>query len=249
VANYYANVACAHVDRGQRLAALEAVENALIWLPGDAALVYLRAQIHASEENWEASLADYSEVTERLAPNFAAAYARRAEVHRLAANFHEAIDDLDRAIELSPQPDIDLLNERAYVRALAGTDLETALDEIELALEVLSEQDDADSWKLQREAAYLDTRGYIRFRLQEFEAGLGDIERALRILQVDRDRKLQLLTDARKPPGEVMRAYDRIQAEIVYHRGEVRQALGQHRQANDDFALARDLGYTPPEAG
>ena len=45
-----------------------------------------------------------------------------------------------------------------------------------------------------------------------------------------------------------MRVYDQMQGEILYHRGLVRQALGQTEEAEKDFGSAAELGYEIPAA-
>lgn len=245
VASYHADSASEQLQEGNVPAALASIERAIDWLPGDAALIYLRAQIHAESEDWEDSLSDYSRVTDELAPNFALAYAKRAEVYQQCADFRRALADIDQAIALSPTDDPGLLNHRAYVRALAGEDLELALADIQLAIELFSrhQQRGRDA---EVPAALLDTRGYTRYRLGQHDVALEDVEQALRQLQADRERRRKSLVKMKRPVGAAMRRFDKIQAEIVYHRGLIRQAVGDVNGAHEDLALAKDLGYQPP---
>ena len=248
VASYHADSASESLRAGDTSAALEAVDQALGWLPKDAALIYLRAQIHAKNKNWAASLADYSQVTDHLAPNFAVAYLKRAEVHQRQANFHEAIKDLDRAVALSPSDSPEVLNHRAYVCAQAGEDLQQALADIQRAMRLFEQQAQDLGRNIPMPAAFIDTLGYIRFRLGEHEAALEDIEKALRTLSVRRSAELERLTKLRQSVGPQMRQFDEMQGEILYHRGEVLEALGDAERAAEDFELAAELGYRPPTA-
>jgi tetratricopeptide (TPR) repeat protein len=245
-AQYHADEASDFLRTQNVPAALQSVEQALAWMPGDASLVYLRAQIHAEAENWDASLADYTRITDELAPNFAIAYSKRADIHRNRANYRDALLDLDRAVALSPTDDPVLLNDRAYVRALAGKQLDQALAEIELAIELIKQQAQRRGRDTDVPPEYLDTLGYIQFRLGNYDAALEQVQLAVDKLQEHRALACKELNRRKQPLGQKMRMFDRIQAEIVYHRGLIFQAQGEAKLARDDLKLANDLGYQPP---
>jgi len=248
VANRHANAASGLLVDENIAGALAKVEQALRWLPNDSALVYLRGQIFAEDENWEASLRDYTRVIEELAPEFAFAYVKRAAVHEQMGNYVLAMDDLKQAMKLSPPDEPSLLNHHAYLCGLANSNLDTAQVEIDRALKLYTAEAKRQELPTIEPAAFLDTRGFLRYRVGEYDQALSDIEKALRYLNVERKATLEKLTEHDISTSGPMRAYDQMQGEILYHQGLVRQSLGQTEEAKQDFDFATELGYAIPPA-
>ena len=57
---------------------------------------------------------------------------------------------------------------------------------------------------------------------------------------------MEKITKHEIPIRGPMRAYDTLHGEILYHRGLVRQELGQTEEAEKDFGSAVELGYEMP---
>lgn len=219
-------------------AALANVERAFDYVPDEKPhAYYARAQIRLQAGDLPGALADYNAVIER-APNFAAAYEGRAEVQRRLGRHREAIEDLNRAVALSPASDPLPLNHRAYCRALAGVELPQALADIERALE-LSEHP---------EAALLDTRGFIHYRRGNLDAARDDMALAVALTEafIQKLREAphyQLLSPERRARWD--RLLDENLAVMLHHRGLIRQALGQEDLARRDQERAAELGFDP----
>jgi tetratricopeptide (TPR) repeat protein len=243
VANRHADAASGLLIDEDIAGALAKVEQALRWLPNDSALVYLRGQMFAENENWEASLQDYTHVIEELAPEFAVVYVKRAAVHEQMGNYALALEDVEQAIKFSPADEPSLLNHHAYLCGLANSKLDTAQVEINQALMLYRAEAERQELPAVEPAAFLDTRGFVYYRLGEYDQALSDIEKALRYLSVERKATLEKLTEHEISVSGPMHAYDQMQGEILYHQGLVRQALGQTEEAEKDFNSATKLGY------
>lgn len=250
VANRHADAASELLIDENIAGALAEVERALGWLPDDSALVYLRAQIYAEDENWEASLQDYTRVIEELAPEFGFAYVKRAAVHEQMGNYLLAMGDVGQAIKLSPPDNPSLLNHHAYVCGLANSNLEIARAEIDRALELTRAEAERLDLPVIEPAAFLDTRGFLLYQLGQYDQALSEIEKALHRLSLERKTTLATLTEHEISTSGPMRAYDRMQGEILYHQGLARQSLGKTEAAEKDFRAAIELGYkVPPGPG
>jgi tetratricopeptide (TPR) repeat protein len=159
-------------------------------------------------------------------------YFHRSWVHCRLKNFGEAVNDATEVIQLAGDhhPNLAmLLNQRAYIRALANAgkdELEAGLKDIERALAMTREN-----------AAYIDTRGYLLHLLGRNDEALRDMNRAIDLTGAVR---LYRANEA-----------DRLREDLAvmcYHRGLVYDALGMKDKAIEDFQMADELGYNP-EAG
>jgi tetratricopeptide (TPR) repeat protein len=219
-------------------AALANVERAFDYVSDERPhAYYARAQIRLQAGDWRGALADYNAVIEG-APNFAAAYSGRGEAKRRLGMNREAIEDLNRAVALSPDTDPLPLNQRAYCRALAGVELPLALADIERALELAEHP----------EAALLDTRGFIQYQLGNLDAARDDMARAIALtenfLQKLREApQYQRLSPERRARWD--RLLDESLAVMLHHRGLIRQALGREDLARQDQERAEELGFDP----
>jgi tetratricopeptide (TPR) repeat protein len=135
------------------------------------------------------------------------------QLHR----YEQAAADYGRVIELHPE-DATAYNNRAYNLALAGTQLEQALEDVEKALALGGPNE-----------AFLDTRGYLLFLLGRPEEALNDLNAAVNLVRRQASRQ------ARSDAGE-----------IYYHRALVHQELGNRESAEQDFQQAKQLGYHAP---
>lgn len=249
VAKHYADMASKKLAEESSTAARLQVEKALQWLPDDPALVYLRAQIHAEEKQWEAALRDYDYLLGELAPNLAPAYVGRAMVYTRQAGFDKALNDINRAIELSPQDSPTMLNHHAYISALAGKDLEDALENVERAIEIhqVKRSQELTPSPLDIVYAFIDTRGYVLYRLGRHDEALVEFNRALELLKNQHAMLIAKLEEQDLSTGVASRDLNRIEGEVVYHRALVHEAKGNADEAKEDFQLAEDLGFEPPK--
>lgn len=237
IANWYASRAWSAFDNGDLSGALANCDRAVSWAPDDPLLYLLRGNLRFEQQDFDGSLADYNQVI-ALRPTFAGGYSGRSRVYQRQRRYDEAIRDLTNAIEHRPSWEPEPWNHRAYVRALAGIELEQALADVSQAIH-LSPSDNG---------AYLDTRGLIQHKLGRHQQALADLERSIQLTIAQRD---QWQRQARKEPGDPRRrartsqSFDHRLAIMYQHRALVHAALGSHAQARLDEEKARQLGFDP----
>jgi len=165
------------------------------------------------------------------------------------------------------------LNQLAYARALAKTDLDKALADIDEAIDLVPNADKpAKSTQLERTAYYekglfLDTRGYIHYLQGDYPAALDDLTEALKRAGVQPTPKPSAAAksdaavksdgavksdataaDSGLVAGDSAAARARGAAVIYYHRSLVLDALDRKVEAARDRYIARQLiGREPDE--
>ena len=99
--------------------------------------------------------------------NLGIAYTDRGGAYEHKGQYDRAIADFDRAIAL--RPDGVAFNDRCFARAIANRDLGAALADCNRALELLA-----------NDTSVLDSRGFVYFRLGQFDKAIADYDAALR---------------------------------------------------------------------
>lgn len=197
--------------------------------------------------------------------------------------FPEAVQDCEKIrqeSEATGQPSVEQArNYLAYARALGQLELDQAAADMDAvtatATAELSEAlADLESNQLplwlsypslmrveyakQRLAAFLDTRGFVRYRLGEHAQAAIDLDQAVKLVEPGANSFLKNQGEFRKRsryaqevnrrfPGEAEQV--RTLAVLLYHRGLNRQKLGREAEANADFARVRELiGKEPDES-
>jgi tetratricopeptide (TPR) repeat protein len=227
--------------------ALADVDRAISFVGGDEgepsggetlnyALYYARAHYRLESGNLEGSLADCDRLV-KMQPKSPRSYTTRSLPLERMGRHREAVEALSKAIELSG-PNPELLNNRAYFRALGGIELKEALEDVDAALK------STDDWT---RSTYLDTRGYIYFQLGEQEKALADLDEAIEIGEELKRR--YLLQQGRAQHAVQLKFQLRKQNEnlavMYHHRGEVHGKLGHAELAKVDLARGDKLGYNP----
>lgn len=212
--------------------------NTALWLDHDQPEWYLqRGRVRLELGEVTDSLEDFNRFL-KSAPTKAEGYLARSMAWQRLGQHGKAIDDLTKAIGYLP-PDEPLgWNNRAYARAIAGVDLQQALDDVQKAIK-LSDRDTA---------AYVDTRGYIYYLLGDYRSALADMDHAVWLARNDANRMAELLITHNIHPAvarRVRRLLDEQLAVIYTHRGMVREKLGMFAEAQADIDLGRELGYNP----
>ena len=177
--------------------ALDDADRALRVKPDFAPLRVLRGGALAMQGKFEAAILDIDAAI-ALSPDDAAGYNVRGMVHGRMGQPALALADYDRAIALSPAPQF--YNNRCFERATQGSDLAGALADCNKALE-----QGAD-------AQFLDSRGFVYFRMGAYKAALADYDAALG-----------------KRPGY---------ASSLYMRGMTKQKAGDAKGGDIDIAAA-----------
>jgi tetratricopeptide (TPR) repeat protein len=257
-------------------AALAALEPAFGWDDGLPELYYQRGEWRMEQGEFEKALADFDRTLDLL-PRSQATLSLRLQANDRAA---QALRRLGRCEEMSQRQDalvkmIDrfawegeradegrvyrsaALNGRAYAVALCGFDdpqvadakLAAALQDIQDAIrerrEVTSDPSDRP-WDF----AFLDTKGYVLFRLGiyaeaalRFELAVGQAEE-WSSAQDRKEAASDRFVDRR--PVEHDRRRRRQELAVLYqHRGLAYEQLGRLFDAEQDFARAKRLGYDP----
>lgn len=249
VGRWYYAAAVNASEAGDLPAAVRYLERAIEWHGVRSEYLLLRAELHWKQNNQAAAEADMAQAV-AVAPvvKRIVVYRARSELHLKMGQWQAAVADWEEILKLvesdnsplySALPRDMLYNSLAYMRALANRDLEKALEEVNLAL-----AQDADN------AAYLDTRGYIYYRMGKYGKALEDLNRAAERAREDWQRQRKRAEELRKhyidvrPVEKIIREIDRNYAVILYHRALV-QDLFDAEKARLDFSQIERLGFVP----
>jgi tetratricopeptide (TPR) repeat protein len=129
-----------------------------------------------------------------------------------------------------------------------GADLEAAkarLDGVDLDEKAKEEEqkklfDEASAF-----SAFLDTRGFLHYRLGDNEAALKDLNLAVEVAEALHDHQV---INSVLPPNEYayyQKQKKKVIAVMRYHRALVQEALGNQQAAQRDLKRVRDLGFEP----
>jgi tetratricopeptide (TPR) repeat protein len=202
-------------------------------------------------------LEDYNRLIE-LNERYTPAYSGRSVALQRLNRHREAIDDLTRAIELSPDNDPTPRNNRAYARAIAGIELDEGLADVEQALKrVQQDLDDLNAvpnlpnhFRLRRfqirpqtmpqheKAMYLDTRGTLYLLKGRYAEALRDLDEAIQLAE----ESARMTFD----PSPRSQRHTAQELSVMYHhRGQIHQMLGHVQEAQADLGKGQELGYDP----
>lgn len=215
--------------------ALADFDSALAWAPDQVGLYYWRAIARLESHDVEGSLRDCDQLLSRNP--FPEAYQLRSQANQRLGKHDEALADSTQYLELADPQDPNPWNNRAYVRALAGRELNEALTDIERAIQLGGPS-----------AAFLDTRGYILFLLGQYDRALADLDEAITEAGQDSATLLQAARARSLADGTIRRlergANENLSV-LMHHRGQIREALGKKDEAQADYRAAEELGYNP----
>lgn len=244
--------------RGDVQGALADVDRAAKLFPDHPLVRNLRGHFRLEANDVQGSLDDFNEVV-RLVPNQAAGYLGRSVALQRMERYREAIDDLTKAIELSPGSDPMPRNNRAYARALAGIeldeamlDVQQAIDAVETEIHEAAEQSGRLTGAAARyflaeqkfqKAAYLDTRGYIHFLQHDYQPALADLDEAI-ALSIEWEQVALLRSKDAERAAAALRLNHEMSV-MFHHRGLVLEKLGRQDEAQADLDRAVKLGYNP----
>jgi tetratricopeptide (TPR) repeat protein len=248
VANFQVQRAERDRDRGDFRRALDHVDQAIAWEPDverRANVIMFRAEVHNDLNDLDRALGDYNEAIALLnegkplarpSLNLAQAHTLRATLHERLGHHREALDDSKEALVCCPAgatlERAELLNAHAYMCALTNMELQLGAQEIEEALRVRGP-----------DAALIDTRGYLRFRLGQYDAALADLQLAIRG------------EEEQRYSAQFEERYRTNLAVMYHHRGEIYQKLAEDeknkdradfkRKAEADLRHADQFGFDP----
>jgi tetratricopeptide (TPR) repeat protein len=249
VANFQVQRAEHDWDRGEFRRALGHINQAIAWEPNDerraSVMIAYRAELHIGLGELDAAMGDYNQAIALLTDGkplprqsvvLAKAHDRRAYLHERLGHHREALDDSKEALVCCPagppQDRATLLNDHAYMCALTEMELQSGERDIDEAVKLAGNV-----------PAFLDTRGYVRFRLGQYDGALEDLQMAIRM---EEGQQYEFKYD------ELIR---RDLAVMYHHRGEILQKLGEDeknphhadlkQKAEADLRHAEQFGFDP----
>jgi len=238
VARWYQAAATERWLAGDRQAALARLEDSLRWAPEQTDALVCRATWRLEDRDFLQAIADYSAALERGDTN-GQALMGRSQAYQYLGRHQEAIQDWRSLLKLGsaapgPQRAV-LLNGLAYARAVGNVELKDALENIIQAINLAGEN-----------AAMLDTRGYLHFRMGNYQLARPDLdsavasmERLVQAMETTRD-----YVDQREYEQELREAKKSL-AVIRYHRALLLEKLEKTKEAEIDLLRVRKLGFEP----
>jgi tetratricopeptide (TPR) repeat protein len=178
VARWHHAIAAEQFDKGREEEALRSIETALRWSPDDDRLYLQVAAWKREAGRFEEALEWCGKARERGVGHESAVLTEETENLWSLKRWNDALALWKQVAAAASEAgtldhDPRLLNSLAYARALANTELEEALRDINEAIALAGS-----------EPAMLDTRGFIQFRRGELDAALRDLDNALQSLGV-----------------------------------------------------------------
>lgn len=224
------------VDNRQK--GLAKLEDALKWSPEEPSFLLQRAEWRSEVGEYEGALQDYNVLMEKFGEEVELLLLRE-KVYHLMGRHAEAVVDAERVNNLGKTSGIPsravALNIVAYAKALGKIDLDSALQEINEAI------------KFNRNAAFLDTRGFIYYQMGKYDLALKDLDpavsemnRKLGMTQQESDLRKRAEPDIRKYEIELRKANEQF-AVFYYHRALIHEKLGHSAAAAADRKRVREL--------
>ncbi len=177
-----------------------------------------RGMAHRDRGAFEAAVRDFDAAL-RLDPHLQVALtAREQSLAGAAGAFSVELDRLSRAIAAAPDDSM-LLNNRCWVRAINGRELELALADCDESLRIEPNS-----------AAVHDSRGLVNLKLERYEAALADYDAAIAI-----------------DPGVAHYSFGRGAALVALGREDEGRAVLAEASAQDELVagLYASYGVTP----
>lgn len=223
---------------GNRQQAFSKLEDALKWSPEERSFIVQRAKWKLDAGQHEEALRDCNRLLEKFGDGVELLQLRE-RTHHLMGSHAEAVADAQRVNNLSQTsgipPRAHALNGLAYAKAIGKIDLDSALNEIN------------ESLKSEKNAAYLDTRGFIYYQMGKCDRALQDLEVAareedewLRFLRTNVDMKRRVTPDIREFEIKLRKEQQPF-AVILYHRALAHEKLGHAAAAAADRQRVREL--------
>lgn len=236
-----AAVALNHRLDGEIERAIAEMTRALRWEPDNVSYHIFLAKWRIKQGRYQEALEDCERAASQGMPLDAELVRWTVLLH--LQRFEDAIELGKQLEKRNPQPRLqpELLNLLAYARALGNRDLDSALLEINRAIKLD-----------ERNAAMLDTRGFVHYRRGELQAAARDMEDAVRMMRdtytfLKKTRAHRRVFDIRLYDQQLEEARKSL-AVLYYHRALVLEAQGYARRAESDRKEVRRLGFDPSPA-
>lgn len=221
--------------------AISILDIAAAEFPETVAIYEQRVQFYLEAKEYEKALADVQRIIE-LSTDSTTALALKSQVLHHLGKHDEAIKVCEELLRRAEKEWIGsaptALNSLAYAQAIGDTQLNEALEHIDEALRLAGGN-----------PAFLDTRGFVKYRLGDSQAAKVDIERAVEVWEkLVAYQEAQGLSGVRSYQSETERmSYQQALAVMLYHRSLVYDRLGLKDEAKVDRERVRALGFEPNE--
>jgi len=145
---------------------MQDIDAALALEPKSPFTLTARASLYLSRKEYEKARVDATAAI-AIDPDFDQAYEIRALTYDLQNRSEEALRDWDHLVEMFPN-DPQKLNSACWSRATHNIQLQKALSQCDAAVALAP-----------KSAPYLDSRGFVKLRLGQFDASIADYDAAL----------------------------------------------------------------------
>ena len=219
--------------------AIQILDAAAEEFPDNTGIYEQRIQFCLEAKEFEKALADAERLVS-LSPKSQDALGLQSQVLHHLGRHDDAIAVCQEMLRLAQEEWIGsapiALNSLAYAQALGNTQLDEALEHIDEAMRLAGDN-----------PAMLDTRGFVKYRLDDSIAAREDFERAVGVVE-----SLVAYQESQRLPG--VRSYQseseaasgqQALAVMLYHRALVYDRLGMSDKAKVDRERVRNLGYEP----
>jgi tetratricopeptide (TPR) repeat protein len=206
-ASYFYERGLAHEQNKEPDLALADFDAAIKLKPDDVAALVARASVRAGRHDPEAAIVADLEQADRAAPKEDPVRMRMGYLYEYIGQPQAAIAQFSKWIEVRERGDVHMsnaLNARCWARAWWGLELQQALADCNAALKLSPNT-----------AAYLDSRGLVYLRQNQYDKAIADYDAALRVQPAN--------------------------ASSLYGRGVARVHKGQSAQGNADLSAAAAL--------
>ncbi|MFO0903570.1 MAG: tetratricopeptide repeat protein [Pirellulales bacterium] len=243
MARWHQAAALEHYLDGDFAKARESLTQSLAWRPDNPDAFLLLA-------TWEREGGRYDEALAACeqALAFGASpirlYLERSQVYQHLGRWEEGLGDWKLLAEEVEDGETNplVLNGRAYARALANVELDAGMRDIERALQQAGGN-----------AAMLDTRGYLHYRLGNLDAALDDMNKAIEGAEKELAEGATEATQVDRAAADA-RVAERAQKErrrslavLHYHRLLVLEKQMATEAADKDRARIKELGFDAGE--
>ncbi len=245
IARWYHAAAENAVDRDEREEAERLLTRALDFAPGDSALLVRRAQLRAELGRRSDALDDLEQAVEGVTDRERLVILPfRAAVYQELRLWDKALEDWKEVERLSKihgpiYSESDLLNNLAYARALAETELDQAF------------LDAQTSVRLQPNPHNRDTLGYVLYQRQNPLAALEELNAAVAAAEKQYAAWKQAATKPGQQPVGLRRleredeARRKMLAVMLYHRALVNELLDPEQAEADYERIRKELRFEP----
>jgi tetratricopeptide (TPR) repeat protein len=196
---------CHYARKSDSSRAIKDFDRAIQLLPDYLAAITNRGTMYGNSGDWTRAMRDYDEAA-RIDPNDPIVLMNRGTAYSKLGDHVRAVAQYDRVIALDPGH-YPALNGRCWNRAIVGKDLKGALADCNAALAISP-----------KDANTLNSRGFVEFRLKQFNDAIGDYNAAI-------------TADPHQPSS-------------YYVRGLAKRALGDIKGGNLDIAKAETIDPT-----